>query len=349
MREISRLQFITTNATLAEQACKGGVDWIQLRLKHVSYDEYRTVAKEVQAVCKKYNATFIINDNIQLALELKADGIHVGKEDPLPKDERDALLNRSGIIGCTANTIEDFIHLSDKPVSYIGLGPYRFTETKKKLSPILGLNGYKKIFSQLSSRNIKYPPVIGIGGITTDDVSVLMTTGLHGLAVSGAISSAPDVTTAAATFADLMNPANKQLNKTITINAPALKAWRVLTDPALISEWFADAPVEVTTDWKEGSNIILNGIWHNKPHEHKGTILKYQPEQLLSYTNWNPLSGLPDTPDNYSTIEFRIHPSGGQTELTLTQSNFKLDTIYRHYNFFWTLTLDRLKKIIERV
>ncbi len=82
MKAISKLHYITTNASMAEQACAGGVDWIQLRLKNVSYDEYKTVALEVQAVCKKYNATFIINDNIKLALDLGADGVHVGKEDP---------------------------------------------------------------------------------------------------------------------------------------------------------------------------------------------------------------------------------------------------------------------------
>ncbi len=95
------------------------------------------------------------------------------------------MLGKGGIIGCTANTIEDFEHLKGKPVSYIGLGPYRFTETKKKLSPILGLSGYRKLFAQLHTKGITPPPVIGIGGITTDDVSVLMTTGLHGIAVSG--------------------------------------------------------------------------------------------------------------------------------------------------------------------
>jgi len=204
MKQISKLHFITTDAILAEQACKGGVDWIQLRLKHVSYDEYRIVAKEVQAVCKQYNATFIINDNIQLTLELHADGVHVGKGDPLPKEEREALLNKGGIIGCTANTIEDFIHLSGKPVSYIGLGPFRFTSTKQNLSPILGIEGYKRIFKEIKEQELDTPPVIGIGGITENDVTELLSTGLHGIAVSGAISGAADVTGAAEKFKNVI-------------------------------------------------------------------------------------------------------------------------------------------------
>jgi thiamine-phosphate pyrophosphorylase len=205
MRTISKLHFITTNAATAEQACKGGIDWIQLRLKDVTYDEYHRVGREVQEVCKRYNATFILNDNIALALALDADGVHVGKQDPLPPDDVAAMLAKGGIIGRTANAIEDFEHLAGKPVSYIGLGPYRFTTTKEKLSPILGIDGYRRLFAQLRTRNIAYPPVIGIGGITTDDVSVLMTTGLHGIAVSGAIGGAPDVTKAAAAFAGIMS------------------------------------------------------------------------------------------------------------------------------------------------
>jgi thiamine-phosphate pyrophosphorylase len=208
-RKISRLHFITTNAATAEQACKGGVDWIQLRLKNVSYDEYFAVGKEVQAICKKYNATFIINDNIKLALALDADGVHVGKEDPLLPDDVDAMLAKNGIIGCTANTIEDFMHLAGKPVSYIGLGPFRFTTTKQNLSPILGIEGYKKIFAGLKEKQISYPAVIGIGGIKANDVLELLATGLHGVAVSGAISEAADIASSVQMFRNFIDKADK--------------------------------------------------------------------------------------------------------------------------------------------
>ncbi len=348
MRQISKLQYITTSAALAEQACMGGVDWVQLRLKDVSYDEYFRVGKEVQAVCKKYDATFIINDDIKLALDLDADGVHVGKEDPLPQNYIDEMLGKGGIIGCTANTIADFEHLQGKPVSYIGLGPYRFTETKKKLSPVLGFDGYRKLFAQLRTRQITPPPVVGIGGITVDDVSVLMTTGLHGIAVSGAISGAPDVKEAAGRFIDVLNPSNKVIRKTIAVNASTSKVWKTITEPALIRAWLFDTPVDVVSDWKVGGSMVFKGMFHNKPYEDKGTILKYEPEALFSYNYWSKLSTLPDEPGNYSVIEFRLHPIGDQTEVTLTQSNFMLDTMYRHFNFYWTLTMDRLKKKIEK-
>lgn len=204
-RPISRLQYITTSAALAEEACRGGVDWIQLRLKDISYEEYRATALEVKSVCKKYNATFIVNDNIKLALDINADGVHVGKEDPLHPEDVERMLARNGIIGATANDIEDIKKLSGKPISYIGLGPFRFTETKKKLSPILGLEGYEKLFAELKEQHIPHPPVAGIGGITKDDVAQLLATGLDGIAVSGAISKANDIRLAAKTFRELIS------------------------------------------------------------------------------------------------------------------------------------------------
>jgi thiamine-phosphate pyrophosphorylase len=205
MRPISKLQYITTNAAMAEQACIGGIDWIQLRLKDVSYDEYFATGKEVQAVCKKYNTAFIINDDVKLALDLNADGVHVGKDDPLPQHYIDEMLAKNKIIGCTCNAIEDLEHLSGKAVGYIGLGPFRFTTTKNKLSPILRIEGYRKLFEQISERKLALPPIVGIGGITENDVAELLSTGLHGIAVSGAISNADDITDAARRFKKLFN------------------------------------------------------------------------------------------------------------------------------------------------
>lgn len=205
MKQISRLHYITTSAALAEQACKGGVNWVQLRLKNVSYNDYKREALKVQEVCKKYNATLIINDLPKLALDIKADGVHVGKEDVLTQEDIDALLAGGHIIGCTTNTIEDIMHFVGKPVSYLGLGPFRFTATKEKLSPVLGIEGYNKIFNVIKEQFKDTPPIIGIGGITLSDVPELMETGLHGIAVSGAIGSAADVVGAAQAFNQIIN------------------------------------------------------------------------------------------------------------------------------------------------
>ncbi len=197
MKLINKLHYITTSADMAEQACNGGVKWIQLRLKNVSDVYYYNVAKDVHAICKKYDATFIINDNVQLALELKADGVHIGKEDTSPQDAR-AILGNGFIIGSTANTIEDVTKLSKMPIDYIGLGPYRFTDTKQNLSPVLGLKGYNDIFN--STNYIKMPPIIAIGGIRLEDTVSILSTGVYGIAVSGAITFAPNIEEAAKSF-----------------------------------------------------------------------------------------------------------------------------------------------------
>jgi len=199
MKPISKLHFITTNAVTAALACKGGVNWVQLRLKDVTYEQYKKVALEVQEVCSKYNAVLIINDNVQLAAEIGADGVHIGSTDMTPTEAR-ALLGENFIIGCTANTYEDVIRLSALPINYIGLGPFRYTTTKQNLSPVLGLEGYKSILNQLKTTSTTHPPIIGIGGIIVHDVLSLMDTGIHGIAVSGAIGNANDVSDKAADF-----------------------------------------------------------------------------------------------------------------------------------------------------
>ncbi|MES2703968.1 MAG: thiamine phosphate synthase [Bacteroidota bacterium] len=205
MRKISKLHFITTNAGTAEQACLGGVRWVQLRIKDASYDVYKAEALKVQAICKLHGATFIINDNVALAKEIGADGVHIGKEDMSPAEAR-ALLGNDFIIGCTANTAEEIKQLVQHPIDYIGLGPYKFTDTKKNLSPVLGLDGYDIILTHLNWKGVKTPPIIGIGGITEEDVPALMSTRLHGIAVSGAIATAGSVQHAAGRFIKLVHP-----------------------------------------------------------------------------------------------------------------------------------------------
>jgi thiamine-phosphate pyrophosphorylase len=95
------------------------------------------------------------------------------------------------IIGGTANSLEDILRHADDGADYVGLGPYRFTTTKQKLSPILGLEGIQHIMNQLQARNVTIP-VIAIGGITLEDIPALRRTGIQGIAVSGLITHAAD-------------------------------------------------------------------------------------------------------------------------------------------------------------
>jgi thiamine-phosphate pyrophosphorylase len=198
--EISRLHYITTNAQAAELACRGGVRWVQLRVKNLPADEWRQRALDVQVVCRHHGATLLINDNPALALEIGADGVHLGKQDMPPAEAR-ALLGTDFIIGGTANTFADIEGLVAAGVEYIGLGPFRFTTTKEKLSPILGLSGYAEIMAQCRAAGFT-TPVVGIGGVELADVAELLAAGLHGVAVSGAIGGAASPTEAAQIFVE---------------------------------------------------------------------------------------------------------------------------------------------------
>lgn len=137
------------------------------------------------------------------------------------------------------------------------------------------------------------------------------------------------------------------INKTVLINAPALKIWAALTVPELMKEWMSEMPVKITTDWEVGSPIIITGQMYKKPFENRGTVLRFNPERQVRYTHLSSLSRLPDSPENYCTLDFSLIPIDGQTSLTLTISNFPTETIYKHLAFYWNVTLELFKKRME--
>ena len=195
---ISPLHYITTTPEAAELACQGGVRWVQLRVKNQSYAAWKQLALDTQAVCRRHGATLLINDNPRLAQEIGADGVHLGAADMPPAEAR-AMLGTKFIVGGTANTFADVQRLAAAGVDYIGLGPFRFTKTKDKLSPILGLAGYADIVARSRAAGFTVP-IVGIGGVALADVPALLVTGVHGVAVSSAIGAAADPAEAARLF-----------------------------------------------------------------------------------------------------------------------------------------------------
>lgn len=190
------LQFIThennkyDTLSGAREALEGGCRWIQLRMKKATPEQLLETGLALRALCQLYDARFIIDDHVELVKPIGADGVHLGKNDMPPAEAR-LLLGKDAIIGGTANTFEDICHLVKQGVNYIGLGPFRFTTTKEKLSPVLGFEGYRHIMKQCCEQGIDLP-VVAIGGIVTADVSGLMQTGITGIALSGAILNADD-------------------------------------------------------------------------------------------------------------------------------------------------------------
>ena len=191
---MKQIQFIThennrfSYADGAEMALKGGCRWIQLRMKEASDTEFIAIADKIAPMCREYGATFILDDRVHLVNQCKADGVHLGRND-MPVTEARAILGSDVIIGGTANTIDDIERLWSDGADYIGCGPFRFTTTKKNLSPILGLDGYQYITNEMKQRGIQLP-IVAIGGITAADIEPLLSTGIDGIAVSGAILNA---------------------------------------------------------------------------------------------------------------------------------------------------------------
>lgn len=192
----NKLQYISQGKTIEEQlynihqALDAGCDWIQMRFKNQTAKNTFALAEAVKFLCEEYLANFIVNDNLYLAQQIAADGVHLGLTD-MKIDEARAILGNTKMIGGTANTFEDIKNHAKNGCDYIGLGPFRFTETKEKLSPILGLSGYFKVLEELKKHNIQIP-VYAIGGITLKDISPLMETGIHGIAISGMVTKSAE-------------------------------------------------------------------------------------------------------------------------------------------------------------
>lgn len=203
-----RLMFITHQTKKhseydeVKMALEGGCSWIQLRMKD---SINRETAIAIGRLCSNEfdpayylnpKIIYCVNDNIEIAMQCSATALHLGKED-LPVSEAWDIINRNldnaevFWIGATANSFEDIQHAVEEKASYIGLGPFRHTETKKKLSPVLGLEGYRNIVQQCKEAGYEIP-IFAIGGIRLEDVGPLMKTGVTGIAISGAIVNADD-------------------------------------------------------------------------------------------------------------------------------------------------------------
>lgn len=191
-----KLQFITHQTERysyldsARMALEGGCKWIQLRMKEAPLDDVERVALELKPLCKQHDALLVLDDHVELTKKLEVDGVHLGKND-MPIAEARRVLGEGFIIGGTANTFDDVKAHYQAGADYIGCGPFRFTTTKKNLSPVLGLEGYRSIIARMEEEGIDLP-VVAIGGITYDDIPQLLQTGINGIAMSGSILRADD-------------------------------------------------------------------------------------------------------------------------------------------------------------
>jgi thiamine-phosphate pyrophosphorylase len=208
-KNIERFHFITQDIEQKPhelqvlQACKAGVKWVQLRIKEKPFEYWMKTAINVKQICEEYKSRLIINDNVQIARQVDACGVHLGQNDMHPNDAR-KILGENKIIGGTANTFEEIENHVNRGVDYVGLGPFRFTKTKLNLSPVIGLEGYKDIVDKCLKKDIEVP-MIAIGGIEKNDINEILTSGMYGIAISSAISQSENMGEAALEFMKRIN------------------------------------------------------------------------------------------------------------------------------------------------
>jgi len=130
------------------------------------------------------------------------------------------------------------------------------------------------------------------------------------------------------------------------VNAPIAEVWDALINPAKIKQYLFDT--DTHCDWKVGSSLRFTGEWEGKQYKDKGTILAIEKEKELSYNYWSNFSGMPDVPENYQIITFRVKEVSGKTEIQLTQQNIRSDEAKAHSQENWKMVLNSLKQLVEK-
>lgn len=197
MRKIGRLCVITdaiiqnkySHLDIARFAIVGGADMIQFRDKRMSTGDLLETALKIRSLCKRNKVMFIVNDRVDIALLSDADGVHLGSED-IPISEARKLLGQRKIIGRTAHNIDEAVRAEKDGADYLGYGHIFATISKIKTTPPVGLIELNKV-----CKIIKIP-ILAVGGIDPSNARSVISTGVHGIAVIGAVVKSSDPTEA---------------------------------------------------------------------------------------------------------------------------------------------------------
>jgi thiamine-phosphate pyrophosphorylase len=159
-----------------EAAIQGGVTLVQVREKDASTREFYKIAKEVKEITSKYNVPLLINDRIDIALAIEAEGVHLGQSD-MPIGLARKILGEDKIIGISANSLDEALEAQKDGADYLGLGPVFYTGTKKDIDEPIGIHGLKEI-----TQSIRIPSV-AIGGINKENAKSVLETGVNGISL----------------------------------------------------------------------------------------------------------------------------------------------------------------------
>lgn len=188
-----------THAELGRLAAQGGADIVQFRDKRLrSVDQLVLELGELRDGLREHGTRLIVNDRVELALLVGADGVHLGPGDLSPVVARE-LLGPEALIGATANNLEDARCVARQPVDYVGVGPVFGTASKGNPAPALGLDGLRAIVAELDL------PVIAIGNIGPEQLPEILRCGVYGVAVLSSVACAPDPVARTAELVELLS------------------------------------------------------------------------------------------------------------------------------------------------
>lgn len=173
---------------VVKEAIQGGITMFQFREKGekaLQSDEKKQLARQIQALCQKANVPFIVNDDVQLAIDLDADGVHVGQEDTNAKDVRERIGNK--ILGVSTHNLDEVKQAMKDGADYVGMGPVYPTETKKDTRSVQGVS----LITEVRRHGLQIP-IVGIGGITYDNAAPVIQAGADGISIISAISQSAD-------------------------------------------------------------------------------------------------------------------------------------------------------------
>ncbi|MGY8622294.1 thiamine phosphate synthase [Bacillus safensis] len=183
----------TANSTrqpldVVNEAIQGGITMFQFREKGenaLQAEEKKQLARQIQALCQEANVLFIVNDDVQLAIDLDADGVHVGQEDANAQDVRQRIGNK--ILGVSTHNLEEVKQAMKDGADYVGMGPVYPTETKKDTRSVQGVS----LITEVRRHGLQIP-IVGIGGITYDNAAPVIQAGADGVSIISAISQSAD-------------------------------------------------------------------------------------------------------------------------------------------------------------
>ncbi|MBE6524775.1 MAG: thiamine phosphate synthase [Thermoplasmata archaeon] len=186
-----------SNVEIARLAYEGGADVVQLRMKNASKEAMIKDALAIQELADDFSRFFIVNDNVEVALESGADGVHLGQSD-MPIEKAIEILGDDKIIGISANTVETAMDAKEKGATYIGVGSIFTTATKPDADQGIGLDAIYKIHEAVDI------PLVAIGGINLGNVQEVIRAGADAAAVVSAVVSQDDVRKAAHDLKELI-------------------------------------------------------------------------------------------------------------------------------------------------